>query len=126
MGPKRHTFTIADKIDTKADKPFGQRYEGSFVIRKPTLGDQGRIACLAAAQMNQYGAGGDRAGDFWRIVYSAFATLQVVSEESPPKWWDLDKMEEEQDERAILAVWEEVSRWLNSFRSPGLAPAGGS
>lgn len=116
--PQKHSFCLADKTDPKTGQPFGDRYAGSFVFHRPSLGEQGRIATLAASTMNQFGAGGDRAGDFWSIVYSAFAFLKIAGEATPP-WWDLDRMADEEDERAILAVWEEVNRWLRSFRSSG-------
>lgn len=122
MIPKRHTFSLADKIDSKTGQPFGERYAGAFVVRKPSLGDQGRIATLAASLLNQYGAGGDRAGDFWNVAYSALAFFRVAGEQVPP-WWDFDTMDDEQDERAVIAAWEEVTRWLRTFRSSGDSPA---
>lgn len=112
------TFSISEKSNPSTDRPFGTKYDGEFVIRRPTIADITEIGIRKAAAMNRHGVLveehqiGGSSHDFLYI----FTYMSVIAE--VPDWFDSAKMyeDDENDENAILAVWKEVRSFLDGFR----------
>lgn len=121
----RHVFSIAQKENPLTGKPFGDQFAGSFTIRRPTIGDKMRIELRDAASMNAYGSvHPQQITEGTRLICWAFATLSVVGEERP-EWFDQERLHSEDDEVAVLAVYQEVAAWLATFRRREDPTAGG-
>ena len=129
MIPQKHSFSIELIKNPGNGEPFGAKYGGEFIVRRPTLADKRDIALRDAAALNIYGAVNplqmDR--DVVNINY-IFANMDVIAEKKPD-WFDMGKLYDGQDEAAVYAVWQEVSRWLETFRhqdNPGTGGSGSS
>lgn len=118
MIPLKHSFDISLQKNEKTGEQFGARYGGEFVVRRPTLADKRDIALRDQAALNIYGPvdiiNMDRTVVNMNYI---FAHLDVIGEKKP-EWFSMDKLYDENDEAAVYAVWQEVSRWLETFR-PG-------
>ena len=97
-----------------------KRYEGSFVVKEPSVRDQANIRSRQAAlggnmhfisdpEPDQVGMGLDSETFYLNHV---IAYLETVILESPD-WWDLDKIE---DLDLLYTVHGEVRKGTKSFR----------
>jgi hypothetical protein len=121
--PKQHTFSVATAInpltvpegekDRTKGQPFGDDYKGSFTVRRPSLLDKQTIAIRKSAMLSMYGpANPELIKDSIMLTIHTFAFIMTVTTEALPEWFDPNKLYSDTDECAVLAVWEEVSRWL--------------
>jgi len=120
--PKSHTFSIASHINPhtipegkgpEEGKPFGEKYSGSFTVRRPNLADKQLIATKKAAVLSTHGyVNPELISQSLQLTIYIFAFMTTVSTTSLPDWFNPEKMYTETDEYAVFAVWEEVSRWL--------------
>lgn len=125
---RQKTFTISDKMDPATEKPFGEKYAGTFRLHRPSIGEKRDIAALQAKFLD----GAVNVADWWDSVTYLVALLWVASEKEDgkplvPKWatpTGLYELYEDADERALMAAWQEVRDFLQSFRSEAGAPAG--
>lgn len=123
------TFTISDKTDPVTGKPFGEKYAGTFRLHRPSIGEKRDIAALQAKFLD----GALNVADWWDSVSYVVALLWIASEKEDgkpqvPKWATpagLYDLYEDADERALMAAWQEVRSFLNSFR-PKDGPAAGA
>jgi len=115
---QHHTFSIEQTINPVTGEPFGQKYGGSFQVRRPSIADRRNIALKEAAIRNTFGTvnpGQVTPGlDF--VTYIEIY-VNTVSEQQPPAWFNLATMFDESDEAAMGAVWDEVQKFVDSFRS---------
>lgn len=122
----KKTFSIDTIVDSATDRPFGSRFAGEFIVRRPTLADREKIAILDAARLPV-----DRQAVPLQVenLSFVFSNMAVIAEKTPD-WFDPSKLygdddERTEDVRAVYAVWKEVRTFLNSFRSGGNPPVGG-
>lgn len=126
MIPLKHQLSIDDKINPATGKPFGGKYAGTFVVRRPTLADKREIAMRDAATINAFGQVNQLQMDRDVInINFIFANMDVIAEEKPA-WFDPSLLFEGADEKAVYFVWSEVSRWLETFRSEDNPGTGGT
>lgn len=123
------TFSIENNVNPETSQPFGTKYGGMFSIRRPSLADKRNIALKDAASMNAYGQiSPDQISSGLSLINYIFSFMSVVSTEEPPAWFSMDKIFDDTDESAVLAVWDEVKKYLDSFRrkdgGDGGKPAG--
>lgn len=122
-----HSFNIAQTINKATGQPFGPKYDGSFYIRRPTIGDKKAIALKDAAAMNAYGPiNPDHVQEGIRLLAYVETFVTHLAEKELPPWFSLSKLYDETDERAILAVWAEVTAFLDGFRPKEPRQDGGS
>lgn len=111
-------INIADHINAATGKPFGPKFDGTITIRRPSLHDKKNIALQVVKMMSTYGSvDPDMINDGMRLTIHAFAYVNVLNEGDIPDWFDMDKIYDEDGENAVLEVWSEVAKFLNSFRS---------
>ena len=111
----KYDFSISQIENPVTKRPFGERYEGQFIIRRPTKYDKRDIAIREQAYL-----GGIDPRLAPEVANDAFiyAHLDVLCEkEGRPDWCYPSKMYEGEDEQALLAVWQEVDRILEPFRT---------
>jgi hypothetical protein len=117
------SFSIEATINSNTQLPFGSKYAGTFAIRRPSLGDKRAIALKDAAQMNAFGrVDADQIGEGLRLISYIITFVTHVTDDKVPAWFNIDKLFDETDENAVLAVWQEVQTFLDTFRP---ATAGG-
>lgn len=125
---KVHSFSIENtKTDPdRTDSPvFGSKYAGTFSIRRPSLQDKNTINLHEAASLSAAGhVNPALISGRTRLTAQIFASIAVLSEQSPPAWFDMDQMYDETDEDAVLAVWAEVQKFVDSFRSSAAGDTG--
>lgn len=120
-----HTFSINSKINPATKQPFGSNYAGEFSIRRPTLFDKKEISIKEAADMSKHGhINPELIGDGTRLInYVMHYTTQIAT--APlPEWFDLAQLHDNNDEEAILSVWEEVEAFFATFRPAADRSAG--
>lgn len=121
----RHVFSIAQKTNPLTGRPFGDKYDGAFTVRRPSIGDKLRIELKDAAALHSFGAvNPNQLAEGTRMIGYAFATLAVIGEEKP-EWFDMERLHDESDEMAVLAVLGEVTAWIASFRGSSDSTKGG-
>ena len=128
------SFSIETKINSHTQLPFGSKYAGTFVIRRPSIGDKRTIALKDAAQNNAFGrVDADQIGEGLRLLSYIVVFVPHVTDGKVPAWFDLANLFDETDENAVLAVWQEVQTFLDTFRpapvsgdSTGVAPGSAS
>lgn len=125
MSGNKHVFTIEHTINKATELPFGTKYAGDFTVRRPTLSDKREIALRDTARISLGGAVNPAhlAVDVVNINF-VFANMDVIGEQKP-EWFDIGKLYEGEDEQAVIAVWQEVERWLATFRPQGNSPTSG-
>jgi hypothetical protein len=106
-----HTFQI--NYQSELD---GSDYKGLFSVRKKVISDAAKISVKRLQLNGGYhfdsdnpGVGMDQTTDSMNYV---LANLDVLITQSPP-WFDLDSIT---DFGLVLAIWEEVKKFQNSFR----------
>lgn len=113
----KHTFSIASKINPATEKPFGDTYSGNFTVRRPTIGDNGNIALAYAAITSAQGIELNPltlSPDAVNMLY-VFSVMKIIGEVIP-EWFDKDTLYAGDDELAVIEVYTEVERWLETFR----------
>lgn len=111
------SFSIENAINPATEKPFGPKYAGTFTIRRPSLLDKKNIALRDAASMSAAGSlDPTLIGDGTRLISYIFSFVETVSEGALPEWFNMATMFETEDEDAVLAVWQEVGKFLDNFR----------
>lgn len=113
----RHVFSIEKTINPETERPFGDKFAGNFMVRRPTLADKRDIALREQLYM-----GGANPVTLDRDVVNhayIFAHLDVLCEkDGRPDWCHPSKMfDGGEDEKALYAVWQEVDGFLKPFRS---------
>lgn len=95
--------------------PFGVQYSGQFTVRRPTLRDNANISLAFIRSTTSTGEITPELMATPAIaVRYIFVMMGVVATEVPT-WFNEDGLHEE-DEPAVLAVHDEVERWLATFR----------
>ena len=111
-----HSFSIENATNPNTNSPFGSKYTGTFNIRRPSIGDKHSITIKKAATLSAYGfANLDMIPVGIQLNVYIFCFVATISKDLPP-WFDPDKLYDENDQAAIETVWQEVSRWLDTFR----------
>ena len=119
-------FNIESALCPTTGKPFGSKYAGSFSIRRPSLLDKRTIAMRDAATISEFGTvNPELLGEGLKLLSYIVTFVEVTATAALPEWFDLSKMYEDEDEDAILAVWHEVQKFLNSFRPKAAGSDGG-
>ena len=112
-----HSFSIEATINKATGKPFGPKYAGSFTIRRPSLADKRMIAVRDAASLSAAGELDiSLVTDGIRLINNVFRFVETVAEQPTPEWFDMHTRYDAEDEEAVLAVWAEVSQFLDRFR----------
>jgi hypothetical protein len=118
------SFSIENTINSHTQLPFGSKYAGTFAVRRPSIGDKRAIALKDAAQNNAFGrVDADQIGEGLRLLSYIVVFVTHVADGKVPGWFDLNALFDETDENAVLAVWQEVQTFLDTFRP---ATAGGN
>lgn len=101
---------------TKA--PFGSKYAGKFAIMRPSIKDKLTISLKDAAAMSAYGISNPEQmlSEGIKLLSYIVNFVETTATAPVPEWFDLTKMYEEEDEEAILAVWNEIQAFLDTFR----------
>jgi len=117
-------FSIESNINEETGEPFGEKYRGTFAIRRPNLQDKIAIASKQAAALSAYGASNpNMIAPSVQMLAKIFAFICTVSKEEPPAWFDATKLHDE-DELALAEVWSEVQTFLRTFRPKNGSTAG--
>lgn len=115
--PASKTFNICNRISSITGKEFGEKYGGSFVLRRPSLLDKKNIALRDAVSMSSAGEVDiTLVGQGTRLISYIFSFVETVAEHPLPEWFNMATLYDEEDEEAVLAVWEETSLMLDTFR----------
>lgn len=111
------TFSIENDINPETQQPFGPKYAGTFSIRRPSLQDKTRTSIKVAASLSASGIVDINfvSGGVLAALY-LFAQVEQISTDTVPVWFDMNKVYDD-DEPAIQAVSNEVSSFINSFKS---------
>ena len=113
----KNTFSIDKEINPLTKRPFGEQYAGEFTVRRPTLADKRDISIRDQAFLNALGPVDQRQMETSVVnINYIFANFDVIVEKKPD-WCDISALYEGDDEEAVHAVWGEVQKFLNSFRS---------
>ena len=117
------SFSIEAKINNKTGTLYGAKYAGTFAVRRPSIGDKRAIALKDAAQRNAFGrVDADQISEGLSLLTYITIFVVHVADNKVPAWFNLDSIFDETDESAVLAVWQEVQTFLDTFRP---ATAGG-
>lgn len=112
-----HSFSIENTVNPVTGQAFGGKYAGVFSIRRPSLLDKKNIALKDAASMSSEGEVDiSLVNPAIRLLTYAFCYVTTIAEQELPEWFDMASMFEPDDEEAVMAVWNEVNKYLNSFR----------
>jgi len=115
--PMNTTFSIENVINPETGKIFGKKYSGTFAIRRPSLLDKKNIALKDITGLSLYGSVDASMLDAtMRLANYCFAFVTTVATEPLPEWFDMATMFEQEDVEAVLAVWEETGKFLDTFR----------
>ena len=121
------SFSIENLINPETQQPFGAKYAGTFNLRRQSLQDRNVADIRKAAILNAYGTTNFNALGEWTLTStSIYCTVCSIATEKLPDWFDYSKIYDESDEAAVLAVWEEVQKFLKSFRPDKGGDAGKS
>ena len=112
----QHSFNITETINPITGAPFGSKYAGDFVIHRPSIADNGKIALNYAALT----AGHKDLNPAMLTSHAVnllyiFCNMKVIASERP-EWFDEHNLFDENDEAAVITVHQEVERWLDTFR----------
>ena len=121
----RHAFSIESTINPTTGKPFGPKFGGAFTIRRPNFADKKAITLKDAAAMQAYGpVDTSQLGGGFVLIHYIYTFVTVIAEEKLPEWFDMERMYDDDCETAILEVWKEVGKFLDTFRSETNSSAG--
>lgn len=111
-------FSIENAICPITKAPFGSKYAGKFAIMRPSIKDKLTISLKDAAAMSAYGISNPEQmlSEGIKLLSYIVNFVEVSATAPVPEWFDLTKMYEDEDEEAILAVWNEIKAFLESFR----------
>lgn len=125
MAQFTHTFEIDKAIDPKTERPFGSRYAGEFVVRRPSIGDKAKIELKFAAGLTAMGLHSREAlqGIDKHVlnVDFIFCHLDVLAEKRPA-WAHPEKLWADEEEGVVYAIWREIDTFIESFRPKPSAP----
>lgn len=111
------SFSIENAINPSTGKQFGSEYSGTFTVRRPSMLDKKTISVKDAASMSLAGkVNRELIGEGTRLLSYIFCFVETIAEEPLPAWFNMGTMYDPIDEDAVLAVWEEVNNFVNSFR----------
>lgn len=111
------SFSIEDKICNTTGELFGIAYKGMFSIKRASMLDKKNIAVKDAASMSFAGPiAPGTLSDSTAMTNYIFCYVTTVATEKLPEWFNMEKMFEPEDEDAVLAVWSEVCKFIDSFR----------
>ena len=117
MQSKTHSFSVSSLLNPNTDLPFGSKYDGTFTVRLASIRDKTFIAQKEAAERNAFGnAPVEQIPTGLELARYIYFFITTVATEKVPEWFDRDKIFDEDDEAAMLAVWQEVQTFQNSFR----------
>lgn len=109
--PNRKVFSVAGLTNPDTERPFGERYKGEFVVRRPTIQDKKDIAVREAAATSNFGTVDPTfLPETVRNTAYIFAFFSVIGEKVP-KWFDASALYDD-DMPAVTAAFKEVSAWL--------------
>lgn len=110
------TFSIEGKEDEKTKQPFGEKYRGDFTIRRPNLADKRNIAIKEASQFSMFGyADPSHIEVGTKFLCYVIIYVEEVAEKELPAWFKMEAILSDLDERAVAAVWQEVTAFTKSF-----------
>ena len=89
--------------------PSGERFEGTFEMHRPTIGERIRIGVLEAQKLGGLG----NVDMVTAGLAHMLATLEVVVDKAPV-WW---KPEELRDLEVVQAVWQAYVDRLQEFQT---------
>ena len=113
-----HVFSIENLTNPETKQPFGPKYAGAFNIRRATLFDRELSERKEVAERNAFGfVPASEISPNLSFSSEIFCTIGTIATEELPPWFDRSKLYEE-DEPAVVAVWNEVQKFLDSFRRP--------
>lgn len=127
MSQRNHTFSIDEKINPLTEKPFGAKYAGTFAVHRPSIADDCKIALnysAVTAGHKDLNLAVLASSNAVNLMY-VFCNMKVLADEKPT-WFDENNLFDESDRCAVMAVHEEVERWLESFRSGSDSQGSGS
>lgn len=112
-----HTFSIENEINPNTKQPFGNKYAGTFTIRRPSLADKNTADIKKAAMLAAYGTVNPAMLSEWtKSSTYIFSLVTTIATDKLPEWFDLGKVFDESDEDAFMAVWAEVGKFQDTFR----------
>ncbi len=111
-------FSIENVTNPITKAPFGSKYAGKFAIKRPSIKDKLAISLQDAAEMSAYGISNpyQMLSEGIKLLSYIVKFVEVTAATPVPEWFDLTKMYEDDDEEAILAVWNEIQAFLDTFR----------
>lgn len=111
---KNYSFNV--DITSKQDE---RRYQGTFHMRRPDIGDLGAISA-AMSRMNQ---GENYTSSQFEVVMTAIATVTICGEDVPKWWAEITDENAVADTRVILRVGAEMVKGRDKaapFRDEGV------
>jgi hypothetical protein len=116
------SFSIENKENPLTKKPFGKKYDGNFVLKRPSFLDRSLIATRVAAEFNSFGP--VPLANIPEPLRKAARICHTVYQlcEHTPGWLDREKIITEEDEAAFNSVSEEVDAILEAFRAESKMP----
>jgi len=111
------SFSIESQICPTTNKPYGTRYAGTFSIRRPSIRDRINADLRNSATLSAAGeVNPDMLNGSTKLNSFIFAFVQTIAEQPLPEWFDMDSMYDDTDVDAVMSVWQEVGKFLDSFR----------
>jgi len=98
-----HTFTINMKVGS------GETYEGTFTIRRPTVGERIRISVLEAQEL-----GGLQNVDIFGSNLAHMVATFIVLIDKSPVWW---KPRDLRDVEVLREVYQKYVEFLDKFET---------
>lgn len=115
-------FSIEDVTSPITKAPFGSKYAGKFAIKRPSIKDKLAISLKDAAAISTCGTvNPELLSEGLKLLTYIVAFVEVTAIAPTPDWFDMSKMYDDEDEEAVLAVWNEIQTFLDTFR--GKQPA---
>lgn len=112
------TISIENQINPVTKLPFGSKYAGSITIRRASLLDKTIIAQKDAAERNRFGVVNSSQlppGLELAAYIDHYVTTVAIGD--LPSWFDRSLIFDDSDEAAFGMVWDEVQKFVDSFRA---------
>jgi hypothetical protein len=123
----KFTFCVENRTNPLTNQPFGKAYGGNFSIRRPSIGDKLTIQTKKAAQLNAFGyVNTDMIPPSLQMMAHCYHYVTTLAIAPLPEWFNLQNLYDDNDESALLAVWQEVDGFLDTFRSKDNPGNGGN
>jgi len=107
--PKKPDLTNTQTFTIVKEVPSGERFEGTFTVHRPTVGERIRIGVIEAQEI----AGLNNVDLMTSGLARMVATLDVVVDKFP-LWW---KPRELRDLEVIQEVYGKYISFLDSFQT---------